>query len=261
MYMISLPMLLITLLVVTDGTSTLPDGNWEPIAALSDEFDGDTLDGSKWHDHNPSWKGRKPALFLQENVSLKDGMLCLEAKAETVSDAPEGYHSFTTASVKSKTTVLYGYFEIRAKVMDAGVCNAFWFYDSTPDMWTEIDVFEIGGGVKGKEKVDHTNVHVFHTPEYKGTVKKHITDSIAWRSPTNLADDFHVYALEWDKDEIKWYLDGNLIRTKENQYWHQPLYLLFDAETMPDWFGLPDTKDLPSTFQVDYVRSWKCADK
>lgn len=254
--------LLLLPMILLAGASGPPEhGTWEPITALTDEFNSNLLDNTKWHDHNPAWKGRKPALFLPENVSVKDGMLCLEAKAETVPDAPEGYHSFTTASVKAKSLVRYGYFEIRAKLMNAGVCNAFWFYDATPDMWTEIDVFEIGGGVTGKEKTDHTNVHVFHTPDYKGTTENHISDSIAWESPTNLADDFHVYALEWDKEEIKWYVDGEIIRTKKNEYWHQPLYLVFDAETMPDWFGLPDPKDLPAAFQIDYVRSWKHSEK
>jgi hypothetical protein len=26
---------------------------------------------------------------------------------------------------------------------------------------------------------------------------------------------------------------------------------------MPDWFGMPDDKDLPSTFSIEYVRAWK----
>ncbi len=33
--------------------------------------------------------------------------------------------------------------------------------------------------------------------------------------------------------------------------------LIFDSETMPNWFGLPKDEDLPSTFRVDYVRAWK----
>ena len=28
---------------------------------------------------------------------------------------------------------------------------------------------------------------------------------------------------------------------------------------MPDWFGLPDKKDLPSVFSIEYIRSWKKA--
>ena len=33
--------------------------------------------------------------------------------------------------------------------------------------------------------------------------------------------------------------------------------LIFDSETMPTWLGMPDDKDLPSTFSVEYVRTWK----
>ena len=47
------------------------------------------------------------------------------------------------------------------------------------------------------------------------------------------------------------------MRRVENTHWHQPLYLIFDGETMPDWFGMPDDTDLPSTFSIEYVRAWK----
>ena len=55
----------------------------------------------------------------------------------------------------------------------------------------------------------------------------------------------------------KFYVDGVLVRSVENTHWHQPLYLIFDSETMPGWFGMPDDADLPSTFSVEYVRAWK----
>ena len=44
---------------------------------------------------------------------------------------------------------------------------------------------------------------------------------------------------------------------KFHTHWHQPLFLIFDSETMPEWFGMPDDKDLPSTFSLEYVRAWK----
>jgi hypothetical protein len=36
-----------------------------------------------------------------------------------------------------------------------------------------------------------------------------------------------------------------------------PLCLIFDSETMPNWFGMPEDADLPSTFSVEYVWAWK----
>ena len=35
------------------------------------------------------------------------------------------------------------------------------------------------------------------------------------------------------------------------------LHLTFDSKTMPEWFGMPNDKDLPSTFSIEYVRVWK----
>jgi hypothetical protein len=52
------------------------------------------------------------------------------------------------------------------------------------------------------------------------------------------------------------YFDGVLVRTVANTMWHQPLFLIFDSETMPDWFGMPADADLPSTFSIEYVRAW-----
>jgi hypothetical protein len=78
-----------------------------------------------------------------------------------------------------------------------------------------------------------------------------------WIAPWRLADDYHVYGLGWNAEEIKYFVDGVVVQTVENTHWHQPLSLIFDSETMPDWFGMPEDEDLPSTFSIEYVRAWK----
>jgi hypothetical protein len=78
-----------------------------------------------------------------------------------------------------------------------------------------------------------------------------------WEAPWRFADDYHVYGFEWGKDEVKYYVDGVVVRTAENTRWHYPLHLTLDSETFPFWFGMPEDKDLPSTFSVEYVRAWK----
>ncbi len=245
------------LLSIAASADPPDDASWKPIPELTDEFNGTELDPTKWHNHNPRWKGRKPGFFSKENVKVADGALHLTAKAETLPDVPKGYHSFTTAAVKSKSLVRYGYFEIRCKPMDSRASSAFWFYNNTPEIWTEIDVFEMGAGAPGHEHKVHMNVHVFHSPSFKGTVEDHLSDPDVWEAPFRLADDYHTYALEWDEDRIKWYVDGRMVREKENSHWHQPLHMNFDSETMPKWFGLPKKENLPSTFSIDYIRSWK----
>ncbi|UCD00291.1 MAG: family 16 glycosylhydrolase [Phycisphaerales bacterium] len=230
-------------------------GNWTKYEAMSDEFEGGVLDPNKWYPTNPRWLGRQPAYFWPGNVKVSDGKLHLTMRKQEVPEMPKdkGYHTYTSAAVQSKAKVRYGYFEIRCRPMKSHGSSSFWFYDNTPELWTEIDVFEIGGAAPGFEKKYNMNVHVFRTP----TEKKHWSLHGEWIAPSNLADDYHVYGLQWDADSIKWYFDGVLVRWVENTHWRQPLTLNFDSETMPKWFGLPKDGDLPSTYSIEYVRTWK----
>ena len=230
-------------------------GNWEKYTLMSDEFDGAKLDPNKWHPVNPKWLGRQPAFFYSGNVSVSNGKLHLAMKKQEVPEMPKdkGYHTYTSAAVQSKTKVKYGYFEVKCRPMKSHGSSSFWFYESSPELWTEIDVFEIGGAAPGFERKYNMNVHVFRTP----TENKHWSKHGVWAAPSNLADGYHVYALEWDTERITWYYDGVPVRWIENTHWHQALTLNFDSETMPKWFGLPKDEDLPSTYSIEYIRAWK----
>jgi len=235
------------------------EAGWAKYDPMSDEFDAGELDPNKWWPKNPTWLGRQPAWFDPANVTVADGRLHLIMRKNEPPYVPKdkGYHTYTSAAVQSKGIVKYGYFEVRCRPMASAGSSSFWFYHQTPDLWTEIDVFEIGGRAPGFEKKYNMNLHVFRTP----AEQKHWSKGGAWMAPANLADDYHTYALEWDTEKIKWYFDGVLVRWVENTHWHQPLTLNFDSETMPDWFGLPKDADLPSTYSIEYVRAWKKQDE
>ena len=231
-------------------------GQWIKFEPMSDEFEGKELDRNKWVVGNYEWKGRQPALFSAKNVTVSDGKLHLTMRKEKLPSEAEkqGYHDYTSAALNSKDRTAYGYFEVKAKPMNSAGASSFWFHrGGTPNWDTEIDVFEIGGKAKGFENKYNMNLHVMKTP----TENKHWSVGGVWLAPWRLADAYHVYGLDWDKGEIKYFVDGVVVRTVENTHWHQPLGLVFDSETMPDWMGMPDDKDLPSTFSVEYVRAWK----
>ena len=231
-------------------------GGWVKFEPMTDEFDGKELDRSKWVVGLEWWKGRQPAFFSAKNVTVSAGKLNLTMRQEKLPAElkKEGYRDYTSAALRSKDRASYGYYEVMARPMNSGGSSSFWFHrEDTPGWTTEIDVFEIGGKAKGFERNYNMNLHVFQTPREK----KHWSVQHTWIAPWNLADAYHVYGLEWDKDSIKWFVDGVLVRSVENTHWRQPLYLTFDSETMPEWFGMPDDKDLPSTFSIQYVRAWK----
>jgi beta-glucanase (GH16 family) len=231
-------------------------GQWVKYEPMSDEFESGRLDTNKWVPDMYWWKGREPALFSPGNVAVASGKLQLTMRKEPVPEQfrKSGYHDYTSAAVHSKDRTCYGYFEIKARPMNSAGSSSFWFQQDSVSNWaTEIDVFEISGKSTRHEKKYHMNLHVFATP----LEQEHWSIGNDWDAPWRFADAFHVFGLEWDKDDLKYYVDGVLVRQVQNTHWHQALYLIFDSETMPDWFGMPDDKDLPSTFDIEYVRAWK----
>jgi beta-glucanase (GH16 family) len=231
-------------------------GRWVKFPALCDEFDGTKLDRNKWIVGMSWWKGRQPAYFSEKNVTVSNGKLHLTMRKEKLPAnlEKEGYRDYTSAALYNKIRSSYGYYEIKAKPMNSAGSSAFWFHkEVTPNWLTEIDVFEIAGKNSTFENKYHMTVHVHRTPQ----VNEHWYIQGIWTAPWRLADDYHVYGFEWNKDELRWYVDGVVVRTVENTHWHQPLLLTFDSETMPEWFGMPKDEDLPSTFSIEYVRVWK----
>jgi hypothetical protein len=229
---------------------------WLKCAEFSDEFNGAAPDGDKWTTFY-QWRGRAPALFRGSNVTTGNGFLQLAMRREEVPEMKKDpkYHTYTSAYVCTRRLTRYGYFEVRAKPMNSAGSSSFWFSHGTPQWSTEIDVFEIGGKAPGREQAYNMNCHIFT----ENGVRNHWNTGGVWEAPWRLADAFHTYGLEWTPEHIVFYVDGVMVRSLPNTNWHKPMRLIFDSETMPDWFGLPKDEDLPSIFQVDYVRTWKRA--
>jgi beta-glucanase (GH16 family) len=234
-------------------------GAWLKLEEIGDEFDGATLDTNRWTIGMSWWQGRQPAWFNPKNVEVRDGRLHLTMRQEPVPDdlKSSGYHDYTSAALHTKARCGYGYYEVKARPMNSGGSSSFWFQqedrNAFPKWSTEIDVFELCGKSATHDRRCHMTVHVFSTPEEK----RHWQVGSYWESPRRFAEDFHVFGFEWDAAELRWYIDGALVHTVQNTHWHQPLFLIFDSETMPEWFGMPNDADLPSTFSIDYVRAWK----
>src|SRR5262249_1421896 len=77
------------------------------------------------------------------------------------------------------------------------------------------------------------------------------------------ADDFHIFAVEWEPDVIRFYVDGTRYETTtpadlpEGKAWifNRPFFLILNVAIAGDWPGSPDsTTAFPQIMQVDYVR-------
>ena len=110
----------------------------------------------------------------------------------------------------------------------------------------DMDDAKVDELIKQVKECEHERVGVMLKA---GTVavKSVSGDAGKFKAPGRLADRFHTYGLEWTPEVIRFYFDGRMIRERKNTHWHQALHMNFDSETMPNWFGLPEKENLPSS--------------
>jgi beta-glucanase (GH16 family) len=193
----------------------------------------------------------EPGRHDPANAVVADGQLRITMRATPAADLGPGVPAFTSASVMSLARLRYGFLEARCRAMPCHGSSAFWLFRNTPEAWTELDIFEICARGDHRHKV-YTNAIHFHSP----LLATHLDTNQSFDPQLDLSADFHVYGLAWDAEKMEYYFDGQLIRTSPNTYWKYPLHVLFDSNTFPGWFGLPEAKDLPATFAIDWIKTW-----
>ena len=137
-------------------TTTAPTTTTAPVAEPSgwtlvggDEFDGGTLDASKWKPyHNTYGDGNNElACLTPANVAQGGGSLKITAERETVSCPGGTTEQYTSGFIGSRETGTYypkfARFEIRAKLPHAqGLWPAFWLRHRNGASTAEVDIME-----------------------------------------------------------------------------------------------------------------------
>ncbi len=206
-----LPFLCLPLLVL----ATTPPESCEPTPYWADEFDGVSLDRSRW-----SYRGlgpddadakRRDAYNTVRAVEVADGHMTIRNYTE------KGVHYTSMISTRGKFEPLFGYIEARIRVYDPpGVWSAFWY--QSPDIGfdrgfmgrprvagTEMDIME---------HLHRNNEQVFATIHWNYNAFGGADDK-ASSGPVGkkLNEGFHVYGWEWMPGYCKFYINGELITT------------------------------------------------
>jgi beta-glucanase (GH16 family) len=115
--------------------------------------------------------------------------------------------------------------------------------------YTEIDIMEFLGHEPG------VLYGTMHYCDYDGTRR---STSGTWRSDVDYTKDFHVYALEWEPDSIRWFIDGNRIHATANGIPHKPHYIILNTAIGGSWPGNPDsTTVFPQYHDIDWIRVYR----
>ena len=110
-----------------------------------------------------------------------------------------------------------------------------------------------------------STVHgTIHGPGYSGG--HGIGAPFALPAGERFSDDFHVYAVEWEPNAIRWYVDGKQyhqvtpasLPAGTKWVYDHPFYILLNLAVGGQWPGNPDaTSTYPQTMLVDYVRVYQ----
>ncbi len=252
-----------------DSTDTDPSG-WKLI--WRDEFNGTSIDSSKWElAHNGKGGGNNELQYYtprRKNAYVENGRLIIQALREQYSGS-DGTRNYTSArlSTPNKGDFRYGKIEVRAKLpAGQGLWPAIWML---PTDWKyggwaasgEIDIMEAinlqgAGGNK-----------VYGTLHYGGKWPDNTHKGKSYTPSTSVVNNFHTYSIEWEPNEIRWYVDGIHYQT-QTDWWSaaagypapfdQRFHIILNVAVGGNWPGSPNSSTrFPQTMEVDYVRVYE----
>ena len=251
---------------VQNSKYTMDDIVWQ------DDFDGRRLNMDDWNYeyHEPGWVNSELQEYVDsaKNIYVKDGTLIIQA----LKQEKNGSVSYTSGRIntRGKHDFTYGRFEARLKVpRGQGFLPAFWMMPTEENLYGqwpkcgEIDIMEVLGN---RTDTQYGTIH-FGEPhaEHQGSYSKFGTD---------LSEDFHIYACEWDPGEIRFYID-NMLFYKTNDWFtkkkgfgevtypapfDQNFYMILNVAVGGNWPGNPTAETgfgENARLLVDYVRVYQ----
>ena len=249
------------------------DSSWQLV--WQDEFSGSELDLESWtivHMPDPyneelQYYPDRPSNSDNANIRVEDGVLVIEARRE---DFKHRRYTSGRINTKGKREFLYGRFEARVKQpAEVGMWPAFWLLGGNIDEvgWPacgEIDILE------GKGRLPSWTSGALH----RGPDPEHnlITSGDYLLPEGDFNSQWHLFAVEWEPEQIRWYVNDVLYRTVDKPadvdpaYWPfdhgHPFYVILNL-AVGGWFDAPHMppEDMePQRFLVDYVRVFRRTD-
>lgn len=240
---------------------------------FQEEFNGNSVDSSKWNDWDLNFGNRGPGIvgpsndyaFCPENVSVSNGVLRLTTTRNTITAPLCGGGTKTVNYRTGEVNTLrkfqqkYGWFEARIKFPKArALYPAFWLMPAPG-----VGMIEENGG-NGAE------VDIMEYETY--WMGNQVTSSIWYGgyganlqgggigttySPISDSNDWHVYALNWEPGLLEIYVDGKKTQTYTGEGVPRGEEYIILSLHVASWGKSCVDSELPDSMLVDYVRAYK----
>ena len=236
----------------------------------ADEFDGpagSVPDQSKWNYDvgGNGWGNNELETYTRrsDNAFLDgNGNLVIKLIKETLTGQDGIRREYTSARLltKDKFTQRYGRIEARLKLpFGQGIWPAFWMLGANIGEagWPACGEIDIMENIGREPAVIHGSLH---GPGYSGGSP--LTGIYTLPPGQKFADDFHIFAVEWEPAAIRFFVDGTLYQTKtptdaagKRWVFDHPFFIILNVAVGGNFPGNPDdTTTFPQTMLVDYVR-------
>jgi beta-glucanase (GH16 family) len=239
----------------------------------SDDFNaanGSPVDSAKWSFDigGNGWGNNELQTYTNRtaNSVIENGSLVIKVVKETFTGADNITRNYTSARLltRNKFTQAYGRFEARIKVpFGQGIWPAFWMLGDNIGSagWPNCGEIDIMENIGREPSVVHGTLH---GPGYSGGNGINSTYTLA--GGRKFSDDFHTFAVEWEPNVIRFYVDGLLYKTRTpadlppgtSWVFDHPFFIILNVAVGGSFPGNPDgTTVFPQHMQVDYVRVYQ----
>jgi beta-glucanase (GH16 family) len=257
----------LTLLTLVTLGAPLGAASWNLVWYDNGDGAANTLpDSSKWRfdTGGGGWGNNELETYTNRVQNARydgAGNLVIEARAENYTGSDGINRNYTSARLQTGATFsqAYGRMEARIKIpYGQGIWPAFWMLGTNIGGvgWPscgEIDIMENVG-------YEPNTVHgTIHGPGYSGGNGI----GLGYNTGSPLANAFHVYAVEWEPNVIRWYIDNTLYETRTpadlpagtTWVYDHNFFMILNLAVGGGWPGNPDGSTVfPQQMTVDYVR-------
>lgn len=243
----------------------------------SDEFNGpggSLPDAKKWtYDMGgKGWGNQELETYTNRasNAEIQRGNLVITARKENFTGTDGISREFTSARLKTQGLFAqrYGRFEARIKIpRGQGMWPAVWLLgqDIAAVGWPQCGEIDIMENIGKEPEIIHGSLH--GPGATSGT--SDLTSAYLLPIGQKYADDFHVYAVEWGPDTVRFFVDSTNYVTFTKAQWRpgakwvfdHPFFIILNLAVGGNWPGSPDsTTQFPQQMLVDYVRVYTKAE-
>jgi beta-glucanase (GH16 family) len=232
-----------------DRREALQAGSARWSLTFSDEFDGTSIDETKWNVGNPLDRiiNNELQAYVPEAVRVQSGLLQLIAnRGSTEYRGSKLPFTSGTVTTHQKFSCSFGRLVVRARLpRGQGLWPAFWLLPESLEWPPEIDLFEVRGQAPA---ILHQTIH-WRDPERGAQF------DTAQQIGPDLSVGFHEFRVDWSSDAITWFVDEAETRRVTRRIPSTPMYLNAALAVGGDFPGAPDASTLfPAVLEIDYVR-------